>query len=313
MPVPSWVSYSPQATILEDEIIKINTSIETKYHITAESLEKAIFKARKEGKNPRKIILNYPNNPSGFSIGLDEQKAIANICRKNGILIISDEIYGLVDFKHTHQSISKFYPEGTIILTGFSKHISMGGYRLGFAFIPKTCEHIFESLCRIGSETWSAVSSPIQFTALKALDGNDVIENFIKESTLIHSMVTEYIRRTLEEMDVKYPEMDGAFYLYPDFEIYRHSLKEKYKISTSTDLSKDILSRKQVATLPGTAFGEEPGTLRLRLAACDFDGNKALEFFRKNPDCTANELINQTCPHIIESCKRLKDYFQMLE
>ncbi len=312
MPVPSWVSYGPQAEMLDDDIIRITTSVEEKYHITGESLEKAIGAARKEGKNPKKIILNYPNNPSGYSIDDKQLEAIAEVCRRHDILVISDEIYGLVHFKGDHKSISRFYQEGTIITTGLSKHISLGGYRLGIAFIPKSMEYVFDSLCRIGSETWSAVSSPVQFAALSALDGHAEIEDFVEDSTKIHGIVTEFVRNTMETIGVKYPKLDGAFYLYPDFEIFRFSLKEKYQVQTSRDLANDLISRINVATLPGTAFGEEPEVLRLRLATCDFNGAQALNIYRDNPGIKAEEFMKKACPNIVESCKRLINYFDEL-
>jgi aspartate aminotransferase len=56
--------------------------------------------------------------------------------------VLSDEIYGLIPHHHTvhqprpHLSLSTFYPEGTIVLGGVSKHLSLGGWRLGMAIAP---------------------------------------------------------------------------------------------------------------------------------------------------------------------------------
>ena len=107
------------------------------YHITAESLEKAIVIARQKGMNLKKLIINYPNNPSGLTMPQSRLEQIAQVCRKQGILVISDEIYGLVNYQQNHASIAKFYPEGTIVTSGLSNHLSLGGYRLGVAFVPK--------------------------------------------------------------------------------------------------------------------------------------------------------------------------------
>jgi len=130
LPVPSWVSYAPQAMLIDDPIIKIPTTMADNYHITAENLEKAIVVARQKGMNPKKLIINYPNNPSGLTMPQSRLEQIARVCRKQGILVISDEIYGLVNYQQNHASIAKFYPEGTIVTSGLSKHLSLGGIQI---------------------------------------------------------------------------------------------------------------------------------------------------------------------------------------
>jgi aspartate aminotransferase len=308
LPVPSWVSYGPQAAIINDHVIKIPTTIADYHHITAENLEKAIVASRQEGKNPKKLIVNYPNNPSGLTLTADRLKQIAQVCRHYGILVISDEIYGLVDHQQNHVSIARFYPEGTIVTSGLSKHLSLGGYRLGVTMIPKCQKPIFDAIVRIASETWSTVSAPVQFATVKAFEKHRDIEEYVQTCTRIHSLVSGFVRDTVVALGVEYPELHGAFYLYPNFGIFQEGLKSR-GVETSEQLAKDLIDRVQIATLPGTAFGDDPENLTLRLATCDFDGQAALAYYAKHPASTSESLVHACCPNIKLACQRLKEYF----
>jgi len=308
LPVPSWVSYAPQAMLNQDRVIKIPTVIAENQHITAERLESAILDAVRAGKNPRKLIINYPNNPTGLTMLPTQLSEIAQVCRKHDILVISDEIYGLVNYRGEHVSIARFYPEGTIVTSGLSKHLSLGGFRLGIALIPKAMRPVYDGMVRVASETWSCVSAPIQFGSLKAFENDPQIEAYIRTCTRIHALVSQYVRDALVNLGVDYPEPQGAFYLYPDFEPFREMLRES-GIETSDQLAIDLVKKTQIASLPGTGFGDDPGNLRLRLASCDFDGQTALDFYADHPDCSPEALVSACCPNIKLACERLGSYF----
>lgn len=308
LPVPSWVSYAPQAMLIEDRVIKIPTVIAENYHITAERLENAIRSAIRDGKNPRKLIINSPNNPTGLILPPAQISEIVQICRKYDILVISDEIYGLVNYKGVHVSIARFYPEGTIVTSGLSKHLSLGGFRLGIIIIPKALMAIYDGIVRVASETWSCVSAPIQFASIQAFKNDSQIEDYIRSCTRIHALVSQYVRDALANIGVDYPDPQGAFYLYPDFEPFRVKLRERC-IETSDQLAIDLLKKTQIASLPGTSFGDEPSKLRLRLASCDFDGQTALDFFSDHPSCSPEKLVSACCPNIKLACERLESYF----
>jgi aspartate/methionine/tyrosine aminotransferase len=310
LPVPSWVSYGPQATLIDDQIIKIPTSMANNHHLTAEDLEQAIVTARQAGKNPKKLIINYPNNPSGLTLTRDRLAQIAQICCQHNILVISDEIYGLVDYAQNHLSLAHFYPEGTIVTGGLSKHLSLGGYRLGIALIPRQQRTIFEAMVSIASETWSTVSAPVQFAAVKAFENNSDIEAYIQTCTQIHGLISGYVRDTVVELGIEYPRLQGAFYLYPNFDPFREALRKNYALETSEQLASDLIDRIQVATLPGTAFGDTPQNLTLRLATCDFDGQAALTYYANHPDNTSEAFVRACCPNIELACERLRQYFE---
>ena len=300
MPVPSWVSYAPQSLMLNRNVIKCPTVLDDDgYHLDAKTLSNVITKAREEGKNPSKIILNYPNNPTGLKIPENELEAIANVCIKEDILIISDEIYGLVSFDNKYTSISKYAPNHTAITTGLSKHLSLGGWRLGIGLIPKEFSGLYSLLKNIASETWSCTASPIQQASVAAYKNNLNVENAIKEFGEIHCLINKYIASGLKKLGIECPMPQGAFYTYPNFKNYQSELG-KIGIKTSKDLASYLLNNYSLASLPGVAFGEEPEVLTLRLSGCDYDGEKTWQAYQKGE--TLNEaFIAKNAPRVVKA------------
>jgi aspartate aminotransferase len=320
-PAPSWVSYIPQTYITRDEVIRIHLDLEEHYKLSAKRLDEAAARAKERGYKPTKLILNYPNNPTGLSYTPGELSDLAEVARSHELLVISDEIYALVSFDQEHVSIARYYPEGTIVTTGLSKHLSLGGFRLGIALVPPTLDHILGTLRSIASETFSSVSSPIQYAVLAAFEESPEIEGYIRRCTEIHETVTKYVRRRVRECGVDYPKPAGGFYLYPDFSHFRRDLADR-GISTSDELASRLLSDVSVATLPGTAFGDLPENLRLRLSTVDYDGARALEVYegyaaRAEADpagwteAQTDEFVETACPNVAEACRRLQRFFRV--
>jgi aspartate aminotransferase len=300
MPVPSWVSYGPQAHMLHTDVVKVPTTLDDKgYHINPDDLRKAITDGRKAGKNPTKIILNAPNNPTGLIIPADELPAVAKVCEEEGVLIISDEIYGLVDFEHKYTSISKHAPKITAVTTGLSKHLSLGGWRVGVGFIPKGVTDLHDALCRITSETWSCVPSPIQKASVEAYKGHKDIEEHMRACTDIHALMNRTISQGLKAHGITCPMAQGAFYNYPDFEPFRAGLA-KNGIKTSQDIHVQLLERYNLATLPGIGFGAEAEMLTLRLSGCDYDGAKALAAYLSGEKLD-RAFVEKHAPRVIRS------------
>ena len=112
------------------------------------------------------LILNSPNNPTGQVC--ENLEEISNVVNKYNLIILSDEIYSELTFTNNYKSISNFCPEKTIISTGLSKWCGAGGWRLGYFIVPEGLNNIKKIINVLASETFSAVSAPIQYAAIKA-------------------------------------------------------------------------------------------------------------------------------------------------
>lgn len=128
LPSPSWVSYFPQARILQRDAVWLDTQLQDDWRLHAQTIETHC------SSNPTKqrlLILNYPNNPTGTCMSREDLAAIAAVCRKYKIVVLADEIYMDLHHESAYFSIAEFYPEGTILSTGLSKWAGAGGWRLG--------------------------------------------------------------------------------------------------------------------------------------------------------------------------------------
>lgn len=296
LPVPSWVSYAPQAALLGQKVLPVPVSLsDAGYEIDPEGLRKIIAAARSAGKSPSKILLNYPNNPTGLTIPEENLKELAEVCTDEDILIISDEIYGRLAFDGVYRSIAVFAPERTVVTTGLSKHFSVGGWRLGVGTVPKAVPGLFDALVGIASETWSCVSAPVQIAAIEAYAGHDDLEAFVRASTQIHSAVTGYIAARLNAAGIPCIRPQGGFYAYPDLGAVTRG------ISSSAQLYDRLIREEGIVSLPGDAFGESPNRLTLRLSACDYDGADALDIHQRSNGVVTDAEIAEFAPRVIAS------------
>lgn len=303
MPVPSWVSYAPQARMLHSDVIALGAKLDDDgYHIDAAELSEVIRAARAKGQNPRKLVLNSPNNPTGLCIPDDELQQIAKVCKEEDVLIISDEIYGQVRFDQKYSTIAKYAPEHTAVSTGLSKHLSLGGWRLGVGLIPKAQAGLADALSRISSETWSCVATPIQRAAIEAYRGHEDIEKHIADCTAIHGLMNRTISQGLKDAGIICPMAQGAFYNYPNFAPFREEL-ERINIRSSVELHRHLLSNYNLAALPGTGFGEEDTQLTLRLSGCDYDGEAALSAYQSGTDLDS-KFVESYAPNVLQAIKQ---------
>ncbi len=268
LPVPSWVSYAPQARLASRRVIGVETDSGDHHRLTPQALSRAMDQAHRDGADPRILLVNTPSNPTGSMFDRSDVEALALWAREQGITLISDEIYAeLAHGWREHVSPAFFYPEGCIVTGGLSKAFSAGGWRLGYAALPTTTAgtQAMAALRALASEIWSAAATPVQEAALAAFSLNESVEQYVQRSARIYGYVSGRLYDTLASLGVPCPRPAGAFYLYPDFSPWRPVLMEQ-SIRTGADLAHYLLEEWDIATLPGSAFGEPPESLCLRLS-----------------------------------------------
>lgn len=272
IPTPSWVSYAPQAHIVGRHVYWLETEEKNNWLLTPQELENL---CRSDPSKPRIVILNYPNNPTGCSYSPQQLEELADVAAKYKIILLSDEIYGELNFEGRHQSIARYYPEGTIIASGLSKWAGAGGWRLGTFAFPPELKWLMEAMAVVASETFTSTSAPIQFAAVKAFEGSAEIERYLVYSRKILKALADWIWNRMTSAGIDVAKPDGAFYMLPDFEPLRPGL-EKRGITNGEILCQRLLEETGVAILPGSSFGRPRKELTARLAFVNFNGAKAL-------------------------------------
>ena len=292
LPAPSWVSYAPQAIIGRNKIKWIQTKIENNWFPTAKEIEDVI---KKDKQKKYLIFINSPNNPSGqICTNLSE---ISELAKKYNLYFLSDEIYSELTFEGNYESISNYCPENTIISTGLSKWCGAGGWRLGYFILPNNLSEITSQLKVLASETFSSVSSPIQYAAISAHKNDHT--NYIKHSINILKTVGNYVYENLKSNNVLINKPQGGFYLLPEF------INKKF--STSAELCNNILKETGVALLPGSDFGFSEKRMLVRLSYTDFDGENFMKNTVHNEEIN-DDIIKKYAPKIIEGTNKLKEW-----
>ena len=231
IPSPYWVSYTSQVEMVDGHPILIPTDMGTNFKITARQLDEALSSL----SNPKALILNSPNNPTGIVYSKDELIDIAEVCVNH----------------EEHVSIASLSPEAkelTIVINGVSKAYAMTGWRLGYAAGPM---EVIKYASRIQSHTTSNVNSMTQKAAIVALtEDNGSIEKMRQE----FEKRRNYLVKELNNIpNVKCTLPKGAFYAIPDISYYLQN--NKNNINSSADLCTYILKNFFVAIVPGSAFG----------------------------------------------------------
>ena len=296
LPAPSWVSYAPQAILGRNKAQILQTKRENNWFPTASEIEEIVLK----DKNKNYLLfLNSPNNPSGqICENLEE---IASIAEKYNLIILSDEIYSELSFMDNYKSISNFCPEKTIISTGLSKWCGAGGWRLGYFLVPDSLIEIKNMINVLASETFSAVSAPIQYAAIKAYEQDH--SNYINKSKNILGAIGNYVYENLRSNKVLINKPQGGFYLMPEF------LNKKF--NSSSEMCDSILNDTGVALLPGSDFGFKQTKMLARLSFTDFDGQEFMNKIEDNQKID-NDEINKFAPKIVEGVDKLKKWSESI-
>lgn len=305
---PCWVSYIPQAKILGKEISIIHSSYKDKWQLTPE-LFRNFLENRKSNGRPSLMILNYPGNPDGVSFSEESLAEIAQLARKHNVYILSDEIYGQLHHEGKHVSIGKYYPEGTIISSGLSKWCGAGGWRLGTFTFPQNLKWLLDKMAVVASETYTSVSAPIQFAAIKAFEAGIEIEEYLWQVRKILSSLGKECVEILRKAGVKVHDPVGGFYLFLDFSAHAENLRAR-GITTSKELCARLLDETGVAILHGSSFSRDDEELSARMAYVDFDGARALAMTKTIPlhESLPADFNHVYCARVIEGMKLLAEW-----
>ncbi len=308
IPTPSWVSYAPQAHVIGRRVCWLPTHLEDQWRLAPEELENL---CRQDADRSRLLILNYPSNPTGGTYQAQRLEALAQVARRYGVVLLSDEIYGELHHEGQHVSIARSYPEGTIVSGGLSKWCGAGGWRLGTFIFPRSLRWLLDAMVAVASETFTSASAPIQYAAVRAYKRGTEIEQYLWQSRRILRDLGRYVARRLKERGARVSQPQGAFYLFPDFSPFREHLRNR-GVTTSQDFCRRLLEETGVAVLPGSVFGRPPEELTVRMAYVDFHGTRALKAVEQLPrNRSLNEnFLQQYCSNVVTAIDNLCKWLQ---
>ncbi len=306
LPSPSWVSYAPQARLLGKHVELLPTDLKTGWRLDPAVLDR--HAASKPG--PRLLLLNSPNNPTGVSLGADRLHALADIARRAGMVIVSDEIYGDLHHRGEHRSVASYYPEGTIITGGISKWCGLGGWRLGFAHFPPLLRPLLERLKAAASETFTSVSAPIQHASIAAFKPHPAMDDYLVDCRRLLARLGARLAEQLRSVGGELPEPEGGFYLFPSFDAFGEALMRR-GIHSSEAMCKTIMDETGVATLPGVCFHRPYDEFTCRISYVNFDGANALDALRVSDQAVPIDdvFLETWCSEPMIATQRLADWF----
>lgn len=239
IPEPCYVSYEPITTLTGGVPVPIQTKEKDLFRVKAEDIKKAITPRTKL------LVLSYPNNPTGAVLEHKDLVEIAEVLKDTNIIVISDEIYSaLIYGDQKYESIAQIpgMKERTILVNGFSKTYSMTGWRLGYACGPKP---LIKTMIKIHQSCIMTAPTTSQYAAIDALSVK--VDEEVEKMREEYDFRRKYCVRKLNEMGLPTFEPQGAFYVFPNISSSGMS---------SDDFCMKLLEEKEVAIVPGTAFGE---------------------------------------------------------
>ena len=275
---PSWVSYAAQASLTG----RLAHFVPGRGGVPdAEQLARTVSAARAAGRRIGSVIVTLPDNPTGLLASPAAVRSLCSVAEAHDLIIISDEIYR--DLVHDPDapfpSPAVISPERTVITTGLSKNLALGGWRLGVARVPEgeLGRDLRARLLGIGSEIWSAPAGPVQQAAALGFSEPPALTERVALSRRLHASVARAVAVRFAACGAVAPAPQAAFYLYPDFSPLADVLLERHGITSDESLAAVLLHKYGVGVLPGSAFGEESGRLRLRVATSMLYGDTGSE------------------------------------
>lgn len=309
IPAPSWVSYLPQAKIAKKRVIPVRTRSQEGFKLTPSLLARGV---RHVHAKQKMLMLNQPHNPTGLVYSRSELEELAEVCRRHGIVVVSDEIYALTAFDpEAFTSMAEVYPESTIVTGGISKEFSCGGYRLGVGIFPRKAEELFTGVLKVAGSTYSCVAAPIQHAALAAYADDERIETYVRDCREVNRAVGRQMASrmaTISGVTTTTPE--AAFYLFLDFNA-QHEQFLRIGLKTCVDFCDDVLAVEHTAMLPASSLLLPDDDFSVRCSYVDYDGELALDRWRQRPPQTIEQeaaFVRECCPLIFEGVQYLARY-----
>lgn len=266
---PCWVTYGPQAKLAGKHAIGVPIPDECGGVPNPVALREAVVAARGRGQDPRIVVLTSPDNPTGTFAPPHLVRELCAVAEEEDLLLVSDEIYRdiLHDPDAEFLSPAEVVPDRTIVVTGLSKSLALGGWRIGAARFPATPagERLRDDVASVASEVWSTLAGPMQAVAEYAFSEPPEIRDRLRDDARLHGTVAKAVYDIVVASGALCRPPTGGFYVYPDFEPLRGELAGR-GVTDGASLQSRLIDQHGIAVLAGVHFGDDPRALRFRAA-----------------------------------------------
>jgi len=239
---PLWPNISEVPLILGAKVDRVSLSVENgRWTLDVDKLIAALT------PDTRMVIINSPNNPTGWMIDDESIAAILAHCRKHGIWVLADDVYERLVYDPAPRSAPSFlrhYQEGDRIISvnSFSKAWSMTGWRAGWVVLPET---LARDATKLVEYNFSCIFEPTQRAAATAIQhGEEEVARMRAQMVSTREFLVDGLRK-LNRVSV--PDAGGAMYAFLKIEGYDDSLELAQRLVRETGLG----------LAPGRAFGPE--------------------------------------------------------
>ncbi len=234
---PCYVSYSPSVVLAHGKPVAVPTLAADNFRLTAQELAKKITPQSKV------LMMNFPCNPTGATQSLEELGKIAKLCEQHDLVVLTDEIYSELTYdgaEHTSIASLPGMRDRCVFLHGFSKAFAMTGFRIGYACAPPI---LTEAMMKVHQYAILCANTMAQDAAIEALESG---ANDVAAMRKQYEARRNFIVTSLNDMGLPCFRPHGAFYVFPDI---------RGTGLSSREFSLRLLETKQVACVPGPAFG----------------------------------------------------------
>jgi aminotransferase len=233
---PAYLSYVPLVSLAGGRPVAVPIRVENRFQVSSREIEEAVTPRTKA------IILNYPNNPTGAVLERSTVIELAEVIRRHGMVVISDEVYDRLVYGVKHLCVPSFsgMKERTLLLGGFSKAYAMTGWRVGYAAGPA---ELIEAMLTVHQYMVMCAPAMAQVAALYALErGEDLVQRMRSEYNRRRHVLVE----GLNNLGLDCCEPQGAFFAFPS--VRNTGLSD-------WEFAQRLLNEVRVVVLPGSSFG----------------------------------------------------------
>jgi aspartate aminotransferase len=240
VPLPAWASYFELVHVAGGKPVLVPPRREDGVRPDLDALARAVT------PRTRAVMINSPNNPSGYVFSREEIEGVARLAVEHDLWIISDEIYRALVYEGgdapSPASVSREVRARTAIVDGASKVFAMTGYRIGYLAAPK---ELAAAVAKLHSQTTGSPNAVSQHAFEAGLSSHPPEMEGMRRA---FAERRDYLLAGLAELGLPCPRPRGAFYVFPDVSAHLDG-------RGSVAFCEELLEAQDLVLIPGAAFG----------------------------------------------------------